>query len=43
MTMFSSSVLADMIANLSERVAAGRGRRAAQGHARHDLELLSRR
>jgi hypothetical protein len=37
------AVLADMIANLSERVAARGRRRAAQRDARHHLEFLSRR
>src|SRR5690349_4585146 len=35
------SVAADMIANLSERVAAGCRWRSAQGHARNDIELLA--
>src|SRR3954462_12649854 len=34
------AVLADMITNLSERVAARRRRRATQRHARNHLELL---
>src|SRR3954462_5773057 len=37
------SVAADMIANLSERVAAGRGRCATQRDPRHHLELRARR
>src|SRR3954468_9174090 len=36
-----SSVFAHMIANLAERVAAGRGRGAAERHARDHLELLT--
>src|SRR5690349_6051114 len=38
-----SSVLAHMIANLPERVAARRGGCAAERHARNDFEFLARR